>query len=225
MNSKILRLDAPYQVIYAGGKVGRHIATLISWADDADAQGEVIGAHQYPIIDEGNEMPAGTLVETELEDCRVICPINEKTGKPGTNLYWFADIIEYDFQQLEPAGITYIGERMKMLDCSVKFPDSRDEKRDDGIPMPQMEFDVDLSVFSPQGSWEENREFRVKGNKHSGFYFEAYGTAEEVYNQLSYQRSEYFGLFHDDLISIKFHTYDADMEDVLDRLNEHCDGY
>lgn len=28
MNSKILKLDAPYNVIYAGGKIGRHIATL-----------------------------------------------------------------------------------------------------------------------------------------------------------------------------------------------------
>ena len=36
MNSKILKLDAPYNVIYAGGKVGRHIATLMVWNDDED---------------------------------------------------------------------------------------------------------------------------------------------------------------------------------------------
>ena len=28
MNSKLLKLNEPYKVIYAGGKVGRHIATL-----------------------------------------------------------------------------------------------------------------------------------------------------------------------------------------------------
>ena len=33
MNSKLLKLDAPYNVIYAGGRVGRHIATLMVWND------------------------------------------------------------------------------------------------------------------------------------------------------------------------------------------------
>jgi hypothetical protein len=36
MNSKILKRDAPYIIIYAGGKIGRHMATLMTWEDDAD---------------------------------------------------------------------------------------------------------------------------------------------------------------------------------------------
>ena len=55
MNSKILKLDAPYNIIYAGGKIGRHIATLMMWEDDAEGGAEVFEAHQYPIIDQGNE--------------------------------------------------------------------------------------------------------------------------------------------------------------------------
>jgi hypothetical protein len=34
MNSKLLKLDAPYKVIYAGGRIGHHIATLITWNGD-----------------------------------------------------------------------------------------------------------------------------------------------------------------------------------------------
>ncbi len=222
MNSKIVKLDAPYQVVYAGGRIGRHIATLITWPDDPEGKGEVFGAHQYPILDEGNEFAAGTLAETDLEDCRVVCPISKETGLPATNLYWLASIIEFDLQQLEPVGISYIGERMQILECSVAFPNDPQKKCDDGSPMPQMEFDICLSIFSPQGSWEDNRQYRVRSNKAGGFYFEASGTAEEVYRDLDSQRAEYFGLFSDQLISIRFHTNDMELDDVIDRLNEHA---
>ena len=34
MNSQILKLEAPYNIIYAGGRIGRHIATMTVWQDD-----------------------------------------------------------------------------------------------------------------------------------------------------------------------------------------------
>ena len=75
MKSQLLKLEAPYNVIYAGGKVGRHIATLMVWNDDEEALGGIMDAASYPVIDEGEEFPAGTLCEdAELHDCRVLCP-------------------------------------------------------------------------------------------------------------------------------------------------------
>ena len=66
MNREILKLDAPYNIIYAGGRVGRHIATLTVWNDDDMG---VYGADQYPILDEGGEWAAGTLAtEAMLQD-------------------------------------------------------------------------------------------------------------------------------------------------------------
>ena len=71
MNSKILKLEAPYNIIYAGGRIGKHIATLTVWKDD---DMEEFGARQYAMLDEGGELPAGALAtEAELQDCRVIC--------------------------------------------------------------------------------------------------------------------------------------------------------
>ena len=82
MNSKILKLEAPYNIIYAGGRIGKHIATLTVWNDDDMG---VYGATQYPILDEGGELAAGALVtEAELQDCRVIC--NE--SDPRVKLRW-----------------------------------------------------------------------------------------------------------------------------------------
>ena len=90
MNSKILKLDAPYNIIYAGGRVGRHIATMTVWEDNDMG---IYDAHQYAMIDEGGELAAGALaVEAELGDCRVIC--NE--SDPRVRLRWLAEIIEYD---------------------------------------------------------------------------------------------------------------------------------
>ena len=59
MNSEILKLEAPYNIIYAGGRIGRHIATMTVWED-----GElgIFEASQYAMIDEGGELAAGALV-------------------------------------------------------------------------------------------------------------------------------------------------------------------
>ena len=48
MNSKLIKLDAPYSVIYAGGKVGRHIATLMVWNDDEEMAGGITDAASAP---------------------------------------------------------------------------------------------------------------------------------------------------------------------------------
>ena len=222
MNSKILKLDAPYNVIYAGGKVGRHIATLITWSDDPDGNAEIMEAHQYPIIDQGEELPAGTLVtEAELEDCRTLCPISEKTCKPGTNLYWLSNIIEYDFQQLEPTGAEYILERLKLLDCTIKLP-TEEVTNEDGEKetITVYDFQATLSISPTKGSWEENPEYIVKSNKHEGLYFEAYGSEEEIYNDLAYQLSVYDHSLLEGIGSVKFRTNDGMLASVINRLNE-----
>ena len=230
MNSKILKLDAPYNVIYAGGKIGRHIATLITWGDDPDGSAEIMEAHQYPIIDQGEELPAGTLVTAaELEDCRTLCPINAKTGKPGTNLYWLSNIIEYDFQQLEPAGAEYILERLKLLGCTIKLPTEEVKDKDgdtvygnDGekVTTTVYDYQATLSISPTKGSWEESPEYIVKSNKHEGLYFEAYGSEEEIYNDLAYQLSVYNHSLLEGIGSVRFRTNDGMLASVINRLNE-----
>ena len=240
MNSKLLKLNEPYNVIYAAGKIGRHIATLLTWADDPDGDGEVIGAHQYPVIDQGEEFPAGTLVEeAELEDCRVICGRSPKTGITSTNLYWLAGIIQYDFLQLEPSGAEYILERLKLLDCQIKLPEEPlldedgkplvDEngkplKDEDGTPMTteQLDYEATLYISIRKGDFKkdpEAREYIVKGNPHQGFYFEATGTPDEIYSELTYQLSVYRHYLLKGIGAVKFSTNDSLLADVLNRLN------
>ena len=209
MKSQLLKLDAPYQVIYAGGLVGRHIATLVTWEEDEN--GVMMDTISYPVIDRGEEYPAGKLVMTDLDDCRVLCP---KEG--ATNLVWVANIIEYDFQQVDPAGVDYILERMKVLDCEIKMPT---EKHADNKEYYRTEFTVTLDIMPLNGSWKEPRYYRVKSNRFEGFYFQAEGTAEEIYNELDLQMHIYLGRFYDYITCFKFQTHDMELDDVIDRLN------
>lgn len=221
MNSKLMKLEAPYNVIYAGGMVGRHIATLMVWNnDDDEALGCIMDAASYPVIDEGEEFPAGTLCgDAELHDCRVICPPG------GTNLYWVAKMIEYDFQQLEPAGAQYILERMKLLGCKIAMPT---EKNAEGEEILKMKYKATLDVWCMKGfDGDADALYRVRSNRWDGFYFQAEGTADEVYRELSSQLSVYLSYFYDDLISIRFQTGDGQLLKVTNRLNadQHIEGF
>ena len=224
MNSKLIKLDAPYNVIYAGGKVGRHIATLMVWNDDEEMAGGITDAASYPVIDEGEEFPAGTLIDyAELHDCRVICPYSEKEGCPATNLFWVAKMIEYDFQQLEPVGAEYILERMKLLGCQIAMPTERDKET--GEEVYQIDFDVTIYVMKLSGPVGNDNEgvFRVTSNHFCGFYFEAEGTPEEIQRELRYQRSVYLGAFNDEINRISFHTSDLFKDNWVEELNQRRD--
>lgn len=243
MNSKLLKLDAPYKVIYAGGRIGHHIATLITWSNDqagADDDAEIFEAHEYPVIDQGEEYPAGTLIKTDLEDCRVVCTYNPKTGITGTNIYWLASIIEYDFKQLEPSGAEYILDRLQRLGCQVKLRQvpMKDEegkplvdkhgrplKDENGEPMVTDEYDYDANLYISltRGHFEKDpqqREYIVKSPSHQALYFESAGTADEIYSDLSYQLSVYSHYLLDDIGCVKFETEDMLLADVLNRLNK-----
>ena len=224
MNSKLIKLDAPYSVIYAGGKVGRHIATLMVWNDDEEMAGGITDAASYPVIDEGEEFPAGTLIDyAELHDCRVICPYSEKEGCPATNLFWVAKMIEYDFQQLEPVGAEYILERMKLLGCQIAMPTERDKET--GEEVYQIDFDVTLYVMKLSGPVGNDNEgvFRVTSNHFCGFYFEAEGTPEEIQSELRYQRNVYLAAFNDEINRISFHTDDLFKDNWVEELNQRRD--
>ena len=232
MNSKILKLDPPYKVIYAGGKIGWHIATMITWADDSEDDGYIMESHSYPIIDQGEEYPAGTLVNwAELEDCRVVCSYNPANGITGTNIYWFAGIVEYDFQQLEPAGAEYMLERLKRLGCQIKLPEV-ELKDDDGQPVldengkkemiTKYDYEATLYISLTKGNFEKDpskREYIVKSPSHQALYFESSGSADEIYSDLSYPLSVYSHYLLGGIGCVTFETNDSMLADVLNRLN------
>ncbi len=218
MNSKILRLDAPYNIIYAGGRIGRHIATMTVWEDDDMG---IFGAEQYAMIDEGGELAAGALIcEAELGDCRVIC--NERDAR--VNLYWLAEIVKYDLEQEEPVEFGYIWERLSRLGVKVIWPKARDEHGkiltdDEGQPYDENVYTVSLSFDGT------HKHLYASSYISSGFYFLARGTVEEVYRELHYQHMQYESAFDNDNLLLKFKTADGWEQHIIDLLNERKDSY
>ena len=214
MNSKILKLDAPYNIIYAGGRVGRHIATMTIWNDDEMG---IYGSRQYAMIDEGGELAAGALaVEADLSDCRVIC--NE--SDPRVQLRWLAKIVEYDMRQEEPVEFQYIWERLSLLGVKVIWDKARDEKgellKDEDGEL------IDENVYTVSLTFEGSHDHMVaQSYTSSGFYFYARGKVEDVYHDLRYQLSQYESAFHDDALLIKFKTADGWEKHIIDLLNQH----
>ena len=218
MNSKILKLDAPYNIIYAGGRVGRHIATMTVWEDNDMG---IYDAHQYAMIDEGGELAAGALaVAAELGDCRVIC--NE--SDPRVRLRWLAEIIEYDMRQEDPVEFHYIWERLSLFGVKVIWDKARDEKgellKDEDGEL------IDENVYTISLTFEGTHSHMIaQSYTTSGFYFYARGKVEDVYNELYYQLSQYETACHNDYLLIKFKTIDSWEQHIVDLLNQRNNEY
>ena len=218
MNSQILKLEAPYNIIYAGGRIGRHIATMTVWED---SELGIYEASQYPMIDEGGDLAAGALVtEAELCDCRVIC--NE--GDPRIGLRSLAEIVKYDFEQEEPVEFAYLWERLSLLGVKVVWDKARDEKGellkdDEGNEIDENVYEISISFDGT------HRHLLARSYVSSGFYFYARGTVEEVYKELHYQHMIYESMFDRDALLIKFETPDGWEQHIIDLLNERKEYY
>ena len=218
MNSQILKLEAPYNIIYAGGRIGRHIATMTIW-DDGELG--IFEASQYAMIDEGGELAAGALAtEAELCDCRVIC--NERDPRVG--LRTLAEIIKYDLEQDEPVEFSYIWERLSLLGVKVIWDKACDENgkylKDDEGEL------IDENVYGISISFDGTHEHLLaRSYVSSGFYFYARGPVEEVYKELHYQHMMYESAFYHNALHIKFDTPDGWEQHIIDLLNDRKEYY
>ena len=161
MNSKLLKLEPPYNIIYAGGQIGRHIATLLTWEDPEPEELQIPYAASYAVIDQGNKMPAGTLVnDVQLEECRIVC--NEDDLR--INLCDFAALVKYDFEQPSPIEAGHMWEKLTNLDVEMVFDKIKgtDEEKSD--------YEVTLYFFGAGGY------YKVDSNLANGFCFQVMPT-------------------------------------------------
>ena len=166
MESKLLKLDPPYHIIYAGGKTGRHVATLMMWEEPEPGSTMLPYTASYPVIAQGNQMPQGSLVgDSILEDCRVVC----REDNMRITLYKFAELVKFDFEQLNPVEAGHLWDQLVGLGVEMDFPKSKESGEE------KTEFEVCLYFFGTQ------RHLKVDSNLSTGFCFHAEGSAEEVY--------------------------------------------
>lgn len=218
MDRHLLKLDPPYSIIYADGKIGRHIANVIctDFIMEKDPDIDGLYTETYPVLDCGGLTPAGSVATgTMVEDCRVILPGKAvaREENPGLTLHQFARLVEFDSQQRLPLGPLSLYEQLAGLGVHI-VPDM--EKNEHGVEYEKMEYEISLWMTG-------NREhLSVKSNIWNGFYFYADGTAEECFNQLNDQKHAYTEIFDEKYPwCLKFHFQSSDMMclSVVARLN------
>lgn len=218
MDRHLLKLEPPYSIIYADGKIGRHIANIIctDYVEGKDPDIDGLYTETYPVLDCGGLMPAGSVAAgCVVEDCRVILQGKdvEREGGPELTLYQFARLVEFDSQQSLPLEPWSLYEKLGGLGVRI-VPDM--EKNEHGVEYEQMEYEISLSM------WGNHEHLCVKSNVWEGFYFYAEGTSEECFRQLNDQRHAYVAIFDDErLFGMKFHFMSSDMTclSVVARLN------
>lgn len=80
METHILKLDPPYQIIHCNGRIGLHVATLLL-ADPRETEPDKYGVSDayvttksYPIVSYGPKSLRGIAWDTyELKDCQFVC--------------------------------------------------------------------------------------------------------------------------------------------------------
>ena len=73
----------------------------------------------FPVIAQGLKMPQGTLVgDTLIEDCRVVCREDDKR----INLFQFAELVKFDFEQPSPVEAGHLWEQLAGLGVEMVFP-------------------------------------------------------------------------------------------------------
>ena len=171
METQILKLDAPYQVIYCGGEVGLHVATLIVVDDRRDAEGNFLGIETYshPVVsyvskdhpEEGSLLFPKTSEgvvwnKVELKDCTSIILAD------GRELD-FLDYVAFLQGWLqenpnEPLFITQFASRLSMLGVNLALPKiKKGEKvdvwlcRDKDRNMCYSECDLGIALYCPWG--------------------------------------------------------------------------
>ena len=218
MDRHLLKLDPPYSIIYADGKIGRHIANVIctDFILEKDLDIDGLYAETYPVLDCGGLMPAGSVAfDTTVEDCRVILQGKAvaREENPKLTLHQFARLVEFDSQQrlpLEPWNLF-----VKLAGLGVRIvPDM--EKNEHGVEYEKMDYEISLWMSG------NHQHLSVKSNIWNGFYFYADGTSEECFRQLDDQRNAYTAIFDDEqMFGLQFHFQSSNMTclSVVARLN------
>lgn len=142
IQTQLLKLDAPYQVIYCGGEVGLHVATLIVVDERRDTEGNYLGVetHSHPVVSyvSKDHPEDGSLLypqtsegvvwnKAELKDCTSIILADGRLLDFQDYMCiirgWLSDRPDY------PLYITQLAGRLEMLGVIVDVPPFKKGKK------------------------------------------------------------------------------------------------
>lgn len=233
MDTQILKLERPYDVIYCNGLMGLHIATMIvSEAEGvADSEHYSLSTHSHPVVKYLGEPGGVVWNKAELRDCQVVC--NEEDKRVSMDMLY--EYVKGEDRRLEEHDVppmmrsvyslVSVLDRFHKLGIEVEWP----MLAMDGKQVPQDEFVIDLVVKeNPSGS-KYNYSCRDYGGSdivYMGgamlFYACEFSRKEDLQIMLRNYVSQCYTSFRDHKFKIVFNLLDGDpaFEQVINDVND-----
>lgn len=100
IQTQLLRLEPPYNIICSKGNFAYHIATLIVVEEkeqDNNPSSTIKVAKSYPVVDYGDGSPEGDVwMHSEVNSCRVVRRETENTRYKSISLAWFSNLLKFN---------------------------------------------------------------------------------------------------------------------------------
>lgn len=120
IHTELLKLDAPHQVIYCGGEVGLHVATLIVVDERRDVEGHYLGieTHSHPVVSYGDGGEGVVWNRAEVRDTTHLC----MEGDEAVDLKRINDILSAEIGSNLKPSLLHITSRLKDLGIKINVP-------------------------------------------------------------------------------------------------------
>lgn len=213
IQTHLLKIEPPYNVLNIEGDLVRHIATLIEVREvfDPRSHEERIKTISHPVVDYGNNNYAGIVREdVTVEDCEILSnPLSPVAFYVLTH-----DVkrkFNFSFFASNPETLV---NRLKALGITIEWPKKKDaEGFDTNEPADWFEVPISIS-HSENGSWgvESGDNF---------FSFDQNGCASEdaLLKRIREIRSSYYRAFSEHQFDIVFSSKMPEAQHIIAELN------
>lgn len=165
MNTQLLKLDPPYNIICGRNKIAKHVATLIitninkekSPSEDYPDYWLDMRTYSYPVVEYGDGSPAGDVwYDVEVRDCRVIAKA-PKDGAFNNRIWshWFCETLRF-LHEGDGYGSTQtpisLYEQLKSLHIDVEVMGTLGSPKKVEVELEFNNYDEVSSVDSASGS-------------------------------------------------------------------------
>lgn len=234
METQLVRLDAPYNVIfdYKRAKFGLHIATLIVVDEVTEGKGKnavtKLRSRSYPVVNTAFDLEGDAWTDSELQQCYRMCRQNETVS-----LFEFKHFMNYcDVNAVEHLDRVPMSFNVAIMSYKIKFnlSDIKTGKK-------MSDFNVELLFeekekqivkyfsISDIDPFETKRICLVHSSPQSPFYFWSDmpmddGKPDGTIQELAKLRDAYLHAFkYEGLKSITFTTKNEKYQEFVDTLN------
>lgn len=165
MNTQLLKLDPPYNIICGRNKIAKHVATLIitninkeeAPSEDNPCYWLDMRTYSYPVVEYGDGSPAGDVWnDVEVRECRVIAKAPNDGGF-NTKIWshWFCETLRF-LHEDDGFGSTQtpmtLYEQLKSLHIDVNWMGTFGDPKKVEVELIFDDYDGVSSISSASGS-------------------------------------------------------------------------